>query len=423
MIRLHLALLIACLFSNGFAELARPPFDFATAERNADLELKRTPTPPEVQPPVAKPTAPLCAMCKATGRVLCTQHVKTAACVISGQPDSEICKMCKNVGFYPCPVCKSSPKAELKDKAAEAEAAQSMALSVMQQALKEVETQCAPAQLNAKLTGYCTTHFSVGSDLPKPLALLCIQHGENLLPKLDALFHDSTFSFTHPQDTRYFLVDRTLDFKRFLETIYKERYKEADIEFCLKMCGSSMNQAPCYSCCCYEKMFRVQDSMIHEFVHMYAHNLLDRVVGERVYVPWIREGFAAYGETLELGHPAVYCCAYEMNKIDIMKQRVASLQRMARENKFIPMQKLSQMNYMDMKSDEYFEAWSLVTMLIERDPQKFLNLLKVMPEATYGPTGGELKADEQEKALKEAYGYDFAKLMLVWKQYVLATVR
>jgi len=105
-----------------------------------------------------------------------------------------------------------------------------------------------------------------------------------------------------------------------------------------------------------------------------------------------------------------------------MKQRVSTLQRLARENKYIPMPKLSQMNYMDMKSDEYFQSWSLVTMLIERDPDKFLNLLKIIPEAANGATGGELKADEQEKALQEAYGYDFAKLIAVWKQYVIATV-
>jgi len=82
MIRLHHALLFVCLFSNGFAEIAHPPFDFATAERNADLELKRTPAAPEVQPPAAKPSVPLCSTCKGTGRVLCTQHAKSAICII-----------------------------------------------------------------------------------------------------------------------------------------------------------------------------------------------------------------------------------------------------------------------------------------------------------------------------------------------------
>lgn len=420
--------ILACalwiITSSVIAETARPRFDFAAAERNADLELKRTPAPvmPEV-PLAVKPVVPVCATCKGTGRVICAQHTKNPACIISAQPETEVCKLCKNVGFYPCPVCKAGSKQELKDKAAEAEAAQSQALSAMQQSAKEIENECAPARLNAKLTSFCTTHFSIASNLPRPLELLCVEHGENLLPKLDAVFHERTFTFTNSQDTRFFLVDKTLEFKRFLETIYKERFPDADVEFCLKTAGVSTHQAPCNSCACYEKMARVQDSMIHEFVHMYAHNLMDRVVGERNYVPWIREGFAAYGETLELGHPAVYCCAYEINKIDIMKQRVTTLQRLARENKAIPMPKLSQMTYMDMKSDEYFQSWSLVTMLIERDPDKFLNLLKIIPEAANGVSGGELKADEQEKALQEAYGYDFAKLLAVWKQYVIATVR
>jgi hypothetical protein len=421
--------LILCALCGGFcsayAESVRPKFDFATAERNADIELKRAPAPPtpEGQPPPAKPTVPPCATCKGTGRVICVQHTRAPACVISAQPESEVCKLCKNVGFYACPACKTAPKQELKDKAAEAEAAQAQMLVALQQSAKEIENECAPGRLDTKLTSFCATHFSIGANLPRPLSLLCVQHGESLLPKLDALFHEDTFTFTRAQDTRFFLLDKTVEFKRFLTTIYKERFPDIDIEFSMKMCGASMNRAPCYSCCCYEKMSRIQDSMVHEFVHMYSHILLDRVVGERMYVPWIREGFAAFGETLELNHPAVYCCAYEVNKIDIMKQRVTTLQRMARENKYIPMQKLTQMNYMDMKSDEYFQAWSLITMLIERDPDKFLNFLKILPEAAAGPTGGELKAEEQEKALQQAYGYDFPKLIAVWKQYVIATVR
>jgi hypothetical protein len=78
---------------------------------------------------------------------------------------------------------------------------------------------------------------------------------------------------------------------------------------------------------------------------------------------------------------------------------------------------------MDMKTEEYFQSWSLVTMLIERDPAKFLEFLKAIPAVNNGVAGGELKAADQEHALQQVYGYDFPKLLSVWKQYVAATVR
>jgi len=53
-------------FTTPGTKYSVPKFDFATAERNVDIELKRTPPPPtpEVQPPPAKPTVPPCATCK-----------------------------------------------------------------------------------------------------------------------------------------------------------------------------------------------------------------------------------------------------------------------------------------------------------------------------------------------------------------------
>lgn len=403
----------------------RPAFDFATAERNADVELKRKPEPPQPAPPkdtkTPAPPAPICPMCKDTGRIVCPQHAKQFVCVIPGDP--EACKVCRGLGYIPCPTCKANPKAEAKQRAAEAEAALNQAFTAAQDVGKEIEQDGGKDKLNTKITGYVAEHLAIGSNLPKVATLACAQHAEALLPKLEQVFHGPTFSFTAPQNARFYLLDKNTEYKAFLDTIWKPRFPSVDTDLFMKTSGTRAYQVPSVGVTCYEKIMRNQDLLVHDFVHMYSHVLLNRVAGERLYVPWIEEGFAAWAETLELNAPRVYCIQYDFNKIDIQKNRVKALQTMARANTPIPMEKLSQMSFMDMKADEYFQAWSIVSMLIERDPAKFIAFLNALPEAVNGVAGGEIKAVDQEKALKETYGYDYPKLLSVWKQYVLATVR
>ena len=40
-----------------------------------------------------------------------------------------------------------------------------------------------------------------------------------------------------------------------------------------------------------------------------------------------------------------------------------------------------------------------------------------LPDGTREPGGLRIEPEEQEKALQEAYGYDFAKLLLVWQRW------
>ena len=401
-----------------------PPFDFATAERNADIELKRKPEPipkPEKPAPPLPAPVPLCATCKDKGVVLCPQHAKVPACVIAG--DADVCKLCRGLGYTVCPTCKANPKPDAKERVAQAEASLNQLFTAAQDVNKEADVDSGADRLNTKMTGYVAEHFCFSSNVTKVASLACVQHGEALLPKLEQVFHGPVFSFTQPQNLRFYQVDKNTEYKRFLETIWQPRFPNVDVSLFLKTSGTRAYQMPSMGVVCYEALGRNQDLLVHDFIHMYSHILLNRVAGERQYVPWIEEGFAAYAETLELTAPRVYCIQYDFNKMDIQKNRAKVLQALARANTPVPMEKLSQITFMDMKAEEYFQSWSIVTMLIERDPAKFVAFLKALPDSANGVAGGELKSTDQERALKEVYGYDYSKLLSVWRQYVLATVR
>jgi hypothetical protein len=418
--------LLAWPGASAFAAELHPPFDFATAERNADVELKRPvapvvkeqkPAPPPVQP------APLCQLCKGTGQIPCTLHPKQFVCVYSGAAEIDVCKLCKNLGFMPCTACKANPKPEAKEKYQEAEAAFTQANTAAQDVVKEIEADGGADRLSTHITGYSAPHISVASNLTKVLTQACMQHSEALLPKLEKAFNGPVFSFTSPQNTRIYLLDKSPEYLRFLQVIWKPRFPSSDVVLYAKTSGTRAFQLPSLGVICFEKVQRSQELLVHDFVHMYSHLLLNRVATERQYTPWIEEGFAAYAESLELNSPLIYCIQYDVNNLDIQKNRAKALLAMARANKPVQMEKLTQITFMDMKTDEYFQAWSMITMLIERDPAKFVAFLQAMPESVSGVAGGEIKAADQEKALKDAYGYDFPKLLSVWRQYVLATVR
>lgn len=409
-----------------------PPFDFAAAERNADAELKRPAAPIAPIAPASKDpksvaqagsSAPVCALCKGSGQITCTLHPKQFVCVYSGTADADVCKLCKNLGVIPCTACKASTQPEVKEKYQEAEAALAQSLTAAQDLIKEIDVDGNADRLNTKIVGYSAAHISVASNLTRVLTLACMQHSEALLPKLEKAFNGPVFSFTSPQNTRVYLLDKPPEYLRFLEVIWKSRFPSADTVLFAKTSGTRAFQVPSTGVICFEKVQRNQELLVHDFVHMYSHILLNRVASERQYTPWIEEGFAAYAESLELNAPQIYCIQYDFNNLDIQKNRAKTLLAMARANKPVPMEKLSQITFMDMKSDEYFEAWSIVTMLIERDPARFIAFLQALPESVSGVAGGEIKAADQEAALKEAYGYDFPKLLSVWRQYVLATVR
>ena len=400
---------------------AHKPFDFTAAERFADTLLNRKPAPADPNPviPPPKPQPPACAMCKDTFAAPCPNHKTQAPFIADGQTEAERCPLCKGLGWLPCPQCKKKKEAlaplEVVEARFKAELENAQAL------LKDVHELEAADKLNTRLTGYIAPHFSIATTLDKKLLGPCINHCESLLVKLSGEFHSEKFSFTLPADTRFDLLNTQAEYKRFLEKITKAEKPDLDLELAGKGAGYHTSLSlPSTAFSCFEKIGRNAQLLQHTCVHWLGHFLLDRVADSRVYPSWLEEGFAAYSETLEMSSPCVYCFAYVQNQADILKNRDQTLRRMASQNKPLPMEGLTRMTLMDMKAEEYFQAWSLTTMLIERDPEKFVAFLKALPSGTQDPGGLRIEAAEQEKALQEAYGYDFPKLLAVWRQWVLA---
>jgi hypothetical protein len=414
---LILAVVSIATQAQAVAERPRAPFDFAAAERNADVMLKRKPETPAK--PVAPPVAPkekVCNHCKGAMELDCPQHKTLAPAFREEQPESKRCKQCNETGLIVCPLC--NQKKELKEKLEELAAKRAATNDAKKTALEQITEMEAADQTNMKLTGYSTSHFSIGTTLDAKLIEPCLLHGEGSVEKLAGIFNAGEFGYTTPVDTKFVLISSLAQYKSLLEGYVKKRFAETDIELSLQCSGIYRFPVPSIAVSCYEKINNAEH-LQHTCVHFFAHFLLNRVNGSRSYPPWLEEGFATYVETLEFKAPRVYCMAYAANQVDVIRDRDTKLKKMAQENKPVPMEKLAVMTYMDMKAEEYFQAWSLVTMLIERDPQKFIAFVKALPKGVYEPGGLRVAPEEQEQALKDSYGYDYPKLLAVWRQWVL----
>jgi hypothetical protein len=397
----------------------RPPFDFAAAERAADQQLKRQPAPVEAKKPETPklPGPPLCPACKNALVIPCPMNKAQPPFIAKGQPPAERCPQCQGLGYVVCPQCKG--KKELQPQIEEVQAKIKTALETAQGVLKEMDELEAADRLNLKITGYVAPHFSIATTLDRKTIVPCIQHGEGLLEKLAGEFRGGRFLFTLPADTRFVYVNSQAEYKVYLEKVWKERYPDTDLALAAKGSGNHTATPPSTGVSCFERISRNPLLLQHNTVHLLGHFLLARVTAIRSYPTWLDEGFAAYAETLELGQPWVYCFAYTANQMDILKNRDASLRKMAQQGKFIPMDRLTQITFMDMKAEEYFQSWSLVTMLVERDPDKFIAFVQAMPDGERDPGGLRVPAPDQEKALLEAYGWDFPKMLTVWQRWVL----
>jgi len=416
---LAIALISALLAARAEAANTRP-FDFAQAERVADQQLKRQPEkppPPEAKEKEPPPAVPLCKQCGNLYEIRCPQHKAQAPCLIEGQPEAQRCKLCLETGRMVCPACKT--KKDLQPQWEIAEARQKSLVDTATLALKEIDGLEGPDLLGYKLTGYASPHFSIGTTLDRKLVLPCVLHGEGLIEKLNLDFRGEVFSFPTPTDTRFYMLDNPKEFETFLDKVWRQRFPDIDAAGAAKTMGQHTYMLPSTACNCFERMKRNPSGLQHTFVHFLGHFLLNRVSDVRSYPPWIEEGFAAYAESLEMSTPNTHCMQYAVNMVDVVKNRDSTLRKMATQNTVIPMPKLVRMTYIDMKAEEYFMSWSLMDMLVERDPTKFLNFLKAMPTGEQDPGGLRVDADDQEKALKEAYGYDYAKLIAVWRQWVL----
>jgi hypothetical protein len=398
----------------GAQEPGKKPFDFVAAERIADQQLKRPVTPPEKKEPEKPAPPPSCRPCMGTSMAVCPQHKMQAAYIGEGQLDGEKCKLCNGISFLPCPTCKGKKEVEEQWKGAEDRAREM--LETMQFGLKEIENLEAKEKLDLKLTGFATARFSIGSTLDKKLILPCIHHGEGMLEKLNGWFKAEKFYFFTPVDTRFHVMNSKDEFKKYLEFAKGDRQSDMDVEMALKGSGMHWFTQPSTAVNCFEKLNRDPVILQHTIVHFLGHFAINRVAGARSYPAWLEEGFAAAAEALEMKTPRIYCFAYVENKVDI-KNRDAALRRLAQVP--VGMDRLTQMKFLDMKGDEYFQAWSMVAMLVDRDPEKFIAFLKALPAGTFEPGGLRIPAEEQEEALKSTYGYDFAKLLIVWRQYAM----
>jgi hypothetical protein len=417
-----LILALACAATNAAQpKPVHPPFDFDAAERIADQLLKRPAAPKEKKPApvtipaVAKLAASSCGNCRGTLTAICPVHKDQAACIVEGRTPEQNCRYCFGLGRLACPTCKSNKAAERDWAAVDAEIKQIIASE--KATIDEINKDEKPDVLNVKLTGYVSPHFCISSTLDSRLILPCTHHGEGLIDKLETAFPAKDFTFTTHHDTRMYLLDTVPQYETFIQKIWKVRYPNADVPMALKASGVHTLGLPSIGTSCFERDGKSADKLQHSTVHYLGHFLIGRVAGVRQFPTWLEEGFAAYCETLELSAPTVYCMCYAENSINIVGDRNAAISKMLKNNSVVAMDKLAHVTYMSMKRDDYFQAWSLVTMLIARDPNKFVAFLKAMPKGTQDETGLIVKADEQEAALKQTYGYDYPKLIAVWKQW------
>jgi hypothetical protein len=404
------ALLLFALSETEAADARR--FDFDGAERRADQALGRAAgAKPEGDAPHRPPK---CARCLDTGLIRCPQHSLKPACVGESQPPADKCNLCDGLGAVVCRGCSN------KDVAVQAEESLRRAKQDAAEEIAAINAQEAPDRLATSLAAYAARHFSVASSLDHATTLPCIHHGEGLIRKCDETFGAGMFSFTRPKDARLYLLNSQQEYERLVKVIWKERHPSAEVDFYARASGLQTYRLPSLISVCFEKLNRNQTNLKHESVHLLAHVLLGRVKGTRPYPVWIEEGFAAWSETIELGSPRFYCFIYAESAIDIMKNRDAALKQMAQQNKPVSMDRLSRMNYSDMQAAEYFQAWSLVTMLIERSPKQFVAFLGALPAGAADLAGTSILPSVQEKALQQSYGYDYPKLLAVWRQWVLS---
>jgi len=428
---LRLTALLLLLGAAGIhgGEYRHTQFNFDQAEAVADQQLGRKVDPKaaqgnqgvqgaQVEKIKLDPNAPkLCPNCKGTFQIPCPNFpTKVPHVLIQGQ-ENKVCPLCQSVGFVICPVCKQKP--ENKDACADAETRWKAVQKTMQDGLAYAKSLEAPDKLGYKVSGYATPHLGLVSTMPERVALSCASHGESLIAKLNVEFKGEHFFFTSPSDLHGYLIDTPPQYKTLLEKLIAPRYKDYDMALALKTAGDWASNPPSFIAAFYDHLGKSQPAAEHLFVHSLAHVLLNRVEATRHYPAWVQEGFAAYGETLELGQPETYCCAYDSVKVDLAANRNRVLTDMIKKNQVIKLDLLTKMDLTDMKSKEYYQAWSMITMLIERDADKFRAFLKALPEGSMEQGGLVIKSEDQEAALKEAYGYDFPKFLAVWQQYVL----
>ncbi|HYF48094.1 MAG TPA: DUF1570 domain-containing protein [Planctomycetota bacterium] len=419
---LCLLIFLSAAVSGADTKPKKPPFDFAAAERLADQQLKRPATPAEKPPapvPPIKPAQPLCNACKGTLLAACPQHAKQAAYVSDTPNDPQICKVCSGAGVLACPTCKN--KKDLADQWKQAEDTSKQIVEDLRTSIKDMHALAEGGKLGYKLSGHAAPHVVIGSTLDRKSILPCVHHAEGAIAKLNEAFTrpegtKTTFDFLKAQDTRFFIVNTQAEYKPFVENIVKVQSPSIDVDLTLKLSGTHRFYPPSLSLTCFEKLARREDTLQHSVVHQLGHFAVNRLAGSRSLPTWIEEGFAAQVETMEMGQPVIYCCDYQENRLDVLRTRDAALKRLSQ--KPIPMEKLVRITYLDMKADEYFQAWSLVTMLIERDSDKFQAFLKALPKGERDPGGLRIDAAEQEAALKEAYGYDYPKLLAVWRMWL-----
>ncbi|MCX7805461.1 MAG: hypothetical protein N3A38_09770 [Planctomycetota bacterium] len=372
--------------------------EFARWEAEADVALGRKPSPPAAEKP--KPPDPpppgACQTCRDTGKYPCPNHQKQTAFWTEGQQPPACCG---GLGWIACPRC---PREKQQANADEWKGAVESRKALFQELGKFRELT------GLKLQVSIAPRIAFVSDLSPQSCARSAQHCHELLLKFRNVFGCERFEFTEAEDTRFFIFQKHEGYLAFLDKAYKEMFPDADIDLCRKAMGFHHSKEPSMSIGDYSKM-RTQNAMDHHVVHVYAHFLLARIGGFKKLPIWLEEGFAAWCETLQLRQPETYCFAYELKDVDIGANRRRFLQEGIKKNRLCQLPTLDRLTLDGYELMHYFMSWSLVEMLMRRDPAKFLTFVEVRKDT-----------DDTEEALKKAFGYDWPKLYEVWKRYVLA---
>ena len=398
----HMARLIFGALLVGFASDIVAAGDlkaeFVRWEAEADITLGRKPSQPAAEKPKPSdlPLSISCQTCRDIGKYPCSSHQKQMPFWTEGQ-QAPAC--CGGLGWIPCPRCPKEKQQANFDAWKRAVESQKM---LFQELGKFKE------QTGLKLQVSLAPRMAFVSDLNPQSCARSAQQCHELLMKFRNVFGCDKFEFTAAEDTRFFIFQKSEGYITFLDKSYKEMFPDADIELCKKAMGFHQYKEPSMSIGDYSKM-RTQSAMDHHVVHVYAHFLLARLGGFKRMPIWLEEGFAAWCEMLQMRQPETYCFSYELKDVDIGANRKRFLQEGMKKNRLCQLPTLDRLTLDGYELMHYFMSWSLVEMLIRRDPGKFISFVEARKED-----------DNTEAALKKSYGYDWPKLYEVWKRYILA---
>jgi hypothetical protein len=165
-------------------------------------------------------------------------------------------------------------------------------------------------------------------------------------------------------------------------------------------------------------------------IHEVGHLVVSRYKFNYNFPPaWLLEGMGALLEAKVSGMTTCYCfsggyagAAATPEKLNNLKWENWKKQvKLEAKTGVKSIKQILPMELKDLTALETGKCWSVIDYLVTTDKQKFTQFLTLMK--SYWPRKIQYewspeKGEAQEKALKEAYGFDFATLDAEWAKYV-----